>query len=195
MEMKKIITTISIALMLLTNAIAQNKNDIAIEYSQFTVPQGVYLIGGVFGAAFSLGNFSFDNTIFTGALGVEYNRNVNNWFSYGGYIGAEYITSDTYTMKDDVKTYNGGHYNLGFISIMPTCRFKWFTKEKIGMYSKVGVGVGAVFDNGDGIENNIAPTFQLSPICVDFGNSTLRGVCEIGFGMQGIVTLGIKKIW
>ena len=111
---------------------SKNKNDIAIEYSQFTVPQGVYLIGGVFGAAFSLGNFSFDNTIFTGALGVEYNRNVNNWFSYGGYIGAEYITSDTYTMKDDVKTYNGGHYNLGFISIMPTCRFKWFTKEKIG---------------------------------------------------------------
>ena len=36
---------------------------------------------------------------------------------------------------------------------------------------------------------------QLSPVCMDFGGDATRGYLELGFGMQGIVSLGIKKMF
>ena len=78
---------------------------------------------------------------------------------------------------------------------MPTCHFIWFNNDKINLYSKLGLGVGLIFDNGDELKNNFIPTFQISPICVDFGNEKIKGLCELGFGMQGIVTVGIKKMF
>lgn len=90
--MKIIVKTIiiSIALVLITTNINanSNKNELNFEYGQFTIPQGAYLFGGVLGVAFSLGHFSFENTVVTGSFNFGYNRNVTDWFGYGGVIPA-----------------------------------------------------------------------------------------------------------
>ncbi|MBO4674833.1 MAG: hypothetical protein J5601_01950, partial [Elusimicrobiaceae bacterium] len=130
--MKKLITIIFILLISLSTMVANaqpNKNEIALEYSYFSVPQGVYLFGGIMGVAFSLGHFDFGNTIMTGALGVEYTRNVNDWFSYGGLATAEYMTSDTFTTDENGNRVKNGTFNLGATTLLPTAHFTWFRHD------------------------------------------------------------------
>ena len=167
------------------------KNEISVEYGQGTIPQGAYLFGGVMGIAFTLGNFTFDNTIMTGTLGVEYNRNVNNWFGYGGLATIEYMTSDTYTTDSEGNQVKNGTFNLGAATLMPTTHFFWFRNPHFGMYSKIGAGVGLAF----GSDLSVFPAFQVSPVCMEFGGDKYKGTFEIGVGTQGIAVLGIKRMF
>ena len=188
--MKKILA-ILLSILLSISLYSQPKNEISVEYGQFTVTQFAYTMGGVLGVAFSLGHFNFENTLFLGSIGVGYDHYVNNWFGFGGNIYIDYATSDTYTTNSDGEKVYGDKFNLGVISIMPNCKFRWFNKEHFGMYSKLGAGVGIGFPNQDGV----IPVFQVSPVCLEFGNQKIRGITEIGLGMQGIINIGIKRMF
>ncbi len=190
--MKRIKIILAIFAMLLVgfNSYAQSsKNEISVEYGQFTLVEGGYLVGGVMGIMFSLGHFNFENTIMPGSLAVEYNRNVNSWFGYGGLASFEYVTSDTYsTDSEGNKTY-GDKFNLGAATLMPTTHFFWFRNPTFGMYSKLGVGLGVAF----GSDTSLFPAFQVSPVCMEFGGDKVKGLFELGVGIQGIAVLGIKR--
>ena len=190
--MKKIFTVLTALFVLMAPVLTYAqppKNEISVEYGQFTIPQGAYLIGGVFGVMFSLGHFSFENTVMTGALAIEYNRNVNDWFGYGGIASVDYITSDTYTINSDGEKVMGDKFNLGAATLMPSTHFFWFRNPHFGMYSKLGAGLGVSF----GSDVGFFPAFQLSPVCMEFGGDNVKGLFEIGFGVQGIAAIGIKK--
>jgi len=193
--MKIIVKTIiiSIALVLITTNINanSNKNELNFEYGQFTIPQGAYIFGGILGAAFSLGHFSFENTVVTGSFNFGYNRNVNDWFGYGGLTSFEYITSDTYSVDNEGNKKPNGKFNMGVITLMPTTHFFWFRHPHFGMYSKLGAGIGLVFND----ETSVIPAFQLSPVCMEFGGNKYKGIFELGVGTQGIAILGIKRIF
>lgn len=165
------------------------KNEISVSYGQATVPQFAYMFGGIFGVVFTAGHFEFDNTVMTGTLGVEYNHWVNNWFGYGGAVFAEYMASDTYSKDSDGNKTKNGKFNLGFASVMPTARFKWLNSPHFGMYSKLGVGLGLAFSD----EWQPTLSAQVSPVCMEFGGNSWRGLVELGIGMQGIATVGVKK--
>ena len=165
------------------------KNEISVSYGQATVPQFAYMFGGIFGVVFTAGHFEFDNTVMTGTLGVEYNHWANNWFGYGGAVFAEYMTSDAHSKDSDGNKTKNGKFNLGFASVMPTARFRWFNNPHFGMYSKLGVGLGLAFSD----EWQPALSAQVSPVCMEFGGNSWRGLVELGVGMQGIATVGVKK--
>ena len=189
--MKKIAVFL-LSLLLVSSLYGRDRKDeFALTYSQFTVPQFAYIFGGVLGVAFTAGHFDFENPIMTGSLGVEYNHWVNNWFGYGGSVFGEYMTANTYSKDSDGNKTKNGTFDLGFASIMPTVRFRWFDNPHFGMYSKIGAGLGLAF-SGD-----CQPVFsaQLSPVCMDFGGDSVRGFLELGVGMQGIASLGIKKMF
>lgn len=170
---------------------SQPKNEISIEYGQLTVPQFAYTLSGFFGVVFSLGHFNFENTFFLGSIGVGYDHIVNNWFEFGGNLYVDYSSSDTYTIgSDGEKTYDGKS-TLGVVSLMPNCKFRWFNKAHFGMYSKLGAGAGIFFDN----QAQVIPVFQISPVCLEFGNEKIRGITEFGLGMQGVINIGIKRIF
>ena len=180
------------ALLITINIDAEtHKNELIIQYGQFTVPQGIYLFGSVMGMAFSLGHLTMDNTIMTGTLSVEYNRNVNNWFGYGGLTSFEYMTSDTYITDSDGNRTKNGVINLGVFTLMPTAHLFWFRHPRFGMYSKLGAGVGLALNS----DTSVLPSFQLSPVCMEFGGEKYKGVFELGFGTQGIAVLGIKRFF
>ena len=188
-KIKAILLSAVILLMPVISNAQPAKNEIGVQYGQFTLLEGAYVLGGVFGAMFSLGHFNFDNMHALGNLGVSYTRNVNNWFGYGGIACAECITSDTYTTDGDGnKTYNG-KFNMGAVALMPTATFSWFRNPHFGMYSKIGAGVGVSLSS----EPSVFPAAQVSPVCMEFGGETLKGTFEAGVGMLGIVSLGIKK--
>ena len=190
--LRKLVVIIPILCMFSPRSYAQSwKNETYFEYSQATVPQGAYLIGGVFGVMFSLGHFSFENTVMTGTFAVGYNRNVNNWFGYGGQAFMEYITSDSFTTNSDGEKVRNGKYDMCLFSLMPTVKFTWFENPKFGMYSKLGAGVGLSI----GSETQVFPSFQVSPVCMDFGGGNFKGIVEIGAGMQGCLTVGVKHVF
>ena len=190
--MKKLITFCITVLLSGTLLFGQDmKNEITVSYSQATLPQTAYLLGGVFGTIFTLGHFQFDNTLFLGALGVEYAHNVNDWFSYGGVATIDYMTSDAYTVDSDGNRTDNGKFNLGWASLMPIVKFTWLNHPKFDMYSKLGAGVGLAFNDGEGVSFSA----QVSPVCMQFGGGKIRGVLEFGYGMQGIATVGIKRMF
>ncbi|MBR1575700.1 MAG: hypothetical protein IJ654_04535 [Bacteroidales bacterium] len=166
-------------------------NEWGLTYSQFTVPQFAYVFGGILGVAFSLGNFTFENMIIPGAISLEYTHYANNIFGFGGTLTSDSMTADKYTGKDGDKTYDG-KFQMAFLSVMPHVKIGWFDNPHFGMYSKVAAG-GAFQLGGGADAGGITFAAQLSPVCMDFGGDSLRGYLELGLGMQGIVSLGIKK--
>jgi hypothetical protein len=188
--MKKLLLILGLLVSFAVNTKAQvYKNEVSVVYSTFTVPQAVYVFGGVFGAMFSLGHFTFDNTIMSGALAFEYTHWVNNWFGYGGSVYGEFMTADAYSVdKDGNKTPNG-RFNMGFASLTPMAKFMWFNHPRFGMYSKIAAGLCVGFSE----EPSFVPAVQVSPVCMEFGGGSWRGLVEIGIGMQGILAAGVKK--
>ena len=184
--MKKIL--ISILLTILTIPTFAQKYEISFQYSQLSIPQTVYVVGGAMGVVFTLRHFSFTNTVATGALALEYIEQTDvDWLKVGLLTCGEYMTSDTIDQEGNTT----GKYNMGVISLMGTAHFKWFTRDKFRLYSKIGVGASTFITD----EAIAIPAFQVSPICIDFGTSSLRGLVEIGVGMQGLITGGIKKVF
>ena len=166
----------------------QTKNEIGAGYSQFTVLEGAYLLGGILGVAFTAGHFTFDNTVMTGAFSLEYHHFQSKWFGYGGLVSVEYITSDKYSVSKDGERTPEGKFSLGLASVAPVVIGKWLRREKFNLYSKLAAGCGI------STEGQAIPFFQVSPLCVDFGRAVgWNGFVEAGFGMQGVVTAGIKK--
>lgn len=191
--MKKVIASILLAALLAGPLSARDRqNELALSYSQFTVPQAAYVFAGVLGIAFSLGNFSLENMALPGAASLEYTHYINDTFGFGGTLVGDFMTADKYTGKDESRKYDG-KFSMTFCSVMPHVKAYWFNHPHFGMYSKLAAGIGGTFQN----EGDPSVTFaaQLSPVSMDFGGDALRGYLELGLGMQGIVTLGIKKIF
>lgn len=195
--MKRIVA-VFLALTLVFSAYAKDdnsRNEFSITYGQFTLPQLGYVMGGVLGVAFTAGHFTFENSHFTGAAGLEYVHYVNNWLGFGGQVLFDYMTSDAYTVASDGTKTPNGKYNFGYLSAMPVVKFAWLRKPHVGLYSKLGVGAGMAVDNGDSAENNISWSGQITPLGFDFGGERFRGFIEAGVGMQGIVSGGIRWLF
>ena len=181
----------------------RDKNEFSITYGQATLPQFAYVFGGVLGAAFSLGHFSFENSRMLGAAGLEYVHYVNDWLGFGGAATCEYMTSDAYSVASDGTKTPNGKYNFGFASVMPVVKFAWLNRAHVGMYSKLAFGAGMAFNNGnsggdsssDGGNKaleNVTFAGQVTPVGIDFGGETFRGFVEAGVGMQGVVNAGVR---
>jgi hypothetical protein len=188
-----------VALSIASGAYAKNdrdRNEITITYGQITAPQFAYMFGGVLGAAFSLGHFSFDHALMFGAAGVEYVHYVNNWLGFGGMVLCDYMTADAYSVASDGTKTPDGKYNLGFASAMPVVKFAWLNREHVGLYSKLACGVGYVFaDQSSDPARNFTWSGQVTPIGVDFGGMSFRGFVELGIGMQGLVSGGVRWLF
>ncbi|MBP5299974.1 MAG: hypothetical protein J6Y80_01085 [Victivallales bacterium] len=195
--MKKI-TALLLALVLILPAQAKDKdsrNEFSINYGYFTIPQFAYVFGGVLGAAFTLGHFTFDNTHMIGAAGVEYVHYVNGWLGFGAAAVCDYMTATAYSVDGDGNKTPNGKYDLGYLSAMPVVKFAWLNRDHVGLYSKLAVGAGYSFANGDDVKSNISWSGQITPLGVDFGGQSFRGFVEAGVGMQGVVNAGIRWLF
>ena len=182
----------------LSSAYAKNdkdRNEFSITYGQATIPQYAYVLGGVFGAAFSLGHFSFENAHMLGAVGVEYVHYVNNWLGFGGAVQCDYMTADAMNVASDGTKTPNGKFQLGYLSAMPVVKFAWFNRERVGLYSKLGFGAGYSFANDSEPKDNFGFSAQVTLVGVDFGGESFRGFVEVGIGMQGTVSGGVRWLF
>ena len=195
--MKRIIALfMALALVLPLNAKDDDsRNEVSITYGQATLPQFAYVMGGVLGVAFTAGHFTFENSHFIGGVGMEFIHYSNNWFGYGLAGTVDYMTSDAYSVDGDGNKTPNGKFQLGYLSVMPMLKFAWLRKPHVGLYSKLGIGAGLEFSNGDVTQDNISWSGQITPIGFDFGGESFRGFVEAGVGMQGLVNCGVRWLF
>ena len=170
----------------------KDRNEFSITYGQYTIPQFAYVMGGVFGAMFTAGHFTFENPKMIGAAGVEYVHYVNGWLGFGGAAMCDYMTADAMNVDSNGNKTPNGKFKLGVVSAMPLVKFAWLNRAHVGLYSKLAAGAGLFFANGSDAKDNISFAFQATPIGVDFGGEQFRGFVEAGVGWQGIVSGGVR---
>ena len=195
--MKRIIATIIGLVLLSTPALhAQQyndgpKNDFNISYGYFTAGQFVTVLGGVFGAAFSLGYATPSDIYSTGSIQLEYLRRTNSWLWLGGGVSGEVDTLVMDSKDSDGNVTGSSRSNINTFNAFATAKANWLRREKMAMYTKLSAGILTTFGDGDGL----APSIQLSLVGIEFGGVNNRGFVELGVGMHGILSGGYRHLF
>lgn len=175
-------------------------NDVSLQYSVGSTQTLAGLIIGFYMAIpVEISGMDFDRYGSTGTIGVGYTRSLGKTVSVG--LTFNYTRQFT-NYHDKEKPAITGHFSIDWFFLMATARFYWFKSPNFAMYSKIGLGSGiAGVQSRQKVEDGrmdkspysaqFAPAAQLSPVCMEFGGR-LRGFLELGMGMEGIVTGGIK---
>ena len=186
-----VLLTVLTALALNTPLMAQasihdNRNELSVNYGYLSTTMAIPVLADIFATVLSFGAAKPDNTRSTGAIGIEYFRyNQSGRFAYGAAASFELVRTDMYD-KDNKFV---GEQRFSMATLMPACKLSWFNKEHVSMYTKLAAGIGFLPDS-DGTPVCFAA--QFNPVCLEAGNSRLRGFMELGWGMQGLVMGGIR---
>ncbi|MBQ9878065.1 MAG: hypothetical protein IJM29_04070 [Bacteroidales bacterium] len=167
-------------------------NDINISYGYFTVTQFATVLGGVLGAAFTLGHAAPTDILSTGSLQLEYLHKTNSWLWLGGGVSGEI---DTLVMEgrdsDGNPTDNPTKSNINTLNAFATAKANWLRREKLALYSRLSAGVLTAI----GEETSLAPSVQLGLIGFEAGNLNSRGFIELGIGMHGVISCGFRHLF
>lgn len=129
-------------------------------------------------------------SVYTPAITAGYLYRPLKWFWVGGDIS--YMTRvDLY--HDIITDDRLGKSETHLFSISPYVRFSYLNREKVNLYSGVGLGILHYFEtyynsNGFGYQSELG--FQVTFIGVSFGKA-LFGSAELGVGYKGIFNMGI----
>lgn len=178
---------------------AQNtKHEIGISYG--ALPNSQILRGVFIIMAYPLYNYTNERSV--GPVGLEYFYHVSSRVGIGAIGGFTINKRDI--KRGDNKT---GTSNLNYFTVLPAAKFEWIQKDHFGLYSKVGAGISCrhsidkneVFDEETGktqfekkTDNGVMFNFQVSAIGAEFGNQSVRGFAELGFGELGVVLVGVR---
>ena len=185
MKIKALIISAACLLGLAANANAQlHDNEISLSYGLISSTHVSMTFGGVFQEIITGGNANIDDITSTGSIGVEYMRWLGKHIAVGGAAMFENVTIKY--------TDNTPNETTGLISIMPAVKANWFNRNHFGMYSKGMLGVSIMTDKSSSDDSPVMFSAQLSPICADFGGMAFRGFVELGWGVQGLVTAGLR---
>lgn len=221
-DMKRIIgllLTLTLACGVISAQTADGRgvNEISLSYGRASIPGTVYTLGGVFGSIFSFGLAAPSTISTTGAIGFEYMRFVHPHVAVGFLADYECFTlgfktvsseKDPETGKSIYKPSSKGCNHIA--SLMPAAKFPWFSYDHVSMYSKLAVGAmythtltykvdgnnDYIIENGHRVLDNSSSQWswacQVNPVGVDFGGQLCRGFAELGWGMQGLIMLGVR---
>lgn len=109
-----------------------------------------------------------------GLISAEYSLNLRKKFTFA--VGAYLSTAWNKVYQYDGQK-NGADVGVG-LTIMPTARFKYVSKNAFNMYGSAGLGIMAGYFQK---EAYVYPTFQLVPIGLTFGRK-VYGFAEFGLG-------------
>ena len=106
--------------------------------------------------------------------------------------------------QQESTTYAGDIYSTSWFFI-PTVKLHWAFQPAIRFYAKCGVGAMSQhnwFDPADGFraaqsfdERTWHWAYQLSPVGIEMGKDRLRFYCELGYGHEGVLTMGFSTFF
>ena len=156
----------------------ENKNEISIAVGS------LFNISDIDGDAYNYDRYS-------PSVAIGYNRHLNRTWAFGATL--------SYTKEEKKYTFAPGSTNpqydkYNYICMLLGAKATWSHGKKLNCYSRLGVGPAAVIHdcNFDKTKLEAAVTFQFTPIAIEFGSDKIRGFAELGYGIQGIINVGIS---
>lgn len=193
-SLKVIFLILLIGIIIPVTAQEKGNSEIKLGYGIITSTQTIYDIEQIFEMAFTLGSISYLNEKSIGAIHLGYNYSLSDKFTIGAFFTYEQI-------KSDVKSGNNaiGDMNATFYTISIESYYHYMRKEKINMYSGLGLAYsfGSInFNSSTTTEDSFSstaniPNFQIIGFGIRGGN-TFAGFAEVGFGYKGIICAGIS---
>ena len=117
---------------------------------------------------------------FTGTYSFSYTYHMRRWFQVGGTATFAAVTKSCRSSITNKKIESLNEY---VVSVMPTCRFIYFYRDKVQLYSSTSLGV--VLGNGF-----VTPWVDLTLFGCSFGRKVF-GFAELGCGVGGFGRVGI----
>lgn len=165
------------------------EHDITLWYGAPGLISELLLDKVVFGCGCDIGPLPFqegieDKRTYTGplyqlsTLGISYSKQVKPWLGVGAKatFGATWQSEyDTYTREP---LYNYNQYN---VAALLDFRFSWLRREKVEMYSSVGVGLMAHIERANG---GVTPMVDIAFVGLKIGKR-FYGFIEVGAGVGG----------
>ncbi|MBQ0058094.1 MAG: hypothetical protein KBT20_10605 [Bacteroidales bacterium] len=158
------------------------KNQLSIGISSFSVFSALNEISWVGG--------NFENESETGVINLSYMHFFNKTFGFGGSLSyQEFNFKGFYNYEEDC-IYDNYKASDKYITCMGVFQATWLHKKHASLYSKIGLGV--ICNTGNGPANSelfedyreFLAAYQLTPIGIDFGGRSLRGLVELGWGLE-----------
>lgn len=201
--MKTSLSILSLAFLISTSSIKaqdyhnKNKHEIRVSISDGLTQN----IGHLFGVELMdalLGTKRETSQSF-GLYSLGYRYSINR-FRIGGDIS--FISNRSKLSFAHDKTASLRQYNLSFM-ILPTVEFQYYKKGIFELYGSAAGGLDLtrtyykIINNGTYYQfasSSISETFawQVNPIAIRLGNSTLGGFLEAGLGHKGFFTAGMS---
>ena len=113
----------------------------------------------------------------SGTFSGRFAINFKKWFTLSFDLAANLVWQNEF---DAVSDRRNGSYVGFMIHAVPNARFNWLNREKVRMYSTIGLG----FMTGKDAESSeflILPSAQINPVGIEVGRK-LFGFCELGAG-------------
>lgn len=179
------------------------KHEIRVFYGetfQLDIARGI--ANGLVDAIGSIGSahFKTSSNVY-GAFGLGYRYNINR-FKVGGDISYIGYRSKIAMNKGGASDYKTSENN--FI-VMPSAEFVYYKYGILELYGGAGVGTfislskstpvtpeGKKFLNNNLNDKSADIAYQINPIALRLGNGTVGGFLELGYGMKGLVNLGVS---
>ena len=128
------------------------------------------------------------------AYTVEYFYRLKKWLGVGGML-----MYGNGKPKAEVNNALVAEAKNHYLSLMPAVKLDWVRRQYFGMYSKLAVGLTSRHQSMKGAgesrfeeTNYLHPNAHLTVIGMDFGSPHFRGFVDLGFGEQGIFSLGLR---
>ena len=112
---------------------------------------------------------------------VGYQYRVNNWFSAGVQVNTIWDKGSDYIFDDFVTDVRILDFTEGWVHVIPTATFTYFSKEWVNLYSGIGVGYAMQLETKDQTRN-IWHTFaaQATLLGISVGRDHWFGTFEAG---------------
>ncbi len=191
--MKKILLSTFILLAMnisLLQAQEEKTNTVSLSYGVASTDDFVDLFGNIFTSIVGL---TTNSGVSSGAISLNYSRNVNKMLQLGGTFAYQQSTADAYIFGSYV-----GKDNRYYLTIALEGRIVYLTKPIFKLYS--GAGVGYTIAKGEIQRSDKQPNttedfshfnFQVTGVGFRVGKD-LAGIAEVGFGYKGIVNAGVS---
>lgn len=147
----------------------------------------------------SYDNFLADYNI---SIWAEYLYHFNNHLAVGGTAGYSKVDGCTYFTGAFSQAEEGNHKSIDLDThtffVMPSVKATWFNFTHVSLYSRGAAGLAhyqLTTENSQGIiprdESRIKGIYQLSPVGVEVGGERVRFYSELGYGIEGVFSLGV----
>lgn len=162
-------------------------NEVSLSYGYLTPIDFGMVLADAFMISFSLGYSSMDNIVFSGAVGAGYYRRVNKTFALGGLLAYEHFSYDTKNKEGEITS----NTKMENFSLLPSAKIFWFERPHVSMYSRFSAGATVLAAN-NGSDPEFGFMFHVSPIAIEAGGYNTRGFLELGLGVSGMISGGVK---